>query len=125
MIIKDIKFAGFKHKDNVSGLDLSKIEAKSILSERGENKSFLFKSLLGIVFGFSDDEKEYYKDSNALVFTGLVDLKFENYTLHIERDFETNIIALLSENDKDQKAVYQGKDNYNKPTVLYLLIIIM
>ena len=113
MIIKDIKFAGFKFKDKISGLDLSKIETKSILSERGENKNFLFKSLLGIIFGFSDDEKKYYRDSNSLVFTGLVDLKFENYTLHIERDFETNIIAVLSESDKDQKAVFQGKDDLN------------
>jgi hypothetical protein len=115
MIIKDIKFTGFKHKDSISGLDLTRIETNSILSERGENKNFLFKSLLGIVFGFSYEEKEYYRDRNSLVFTGLVDLKFENYTLHIERDFETNIIALLSESDKDQKAIYQGKDDYNKP----------
>ena len=115
MIIKDIKFSGFKHKDIISGLDLTKIETKSILSERGENKNFLFKSLLGIVFGFSNEEKEYYRDKKSLVFTGLVDLKFENYTLHIERDFETDIIALLSESDTDQKPVYQGKDDYNKP----------
>lgn len=115
MIIKDIKFTGFKHKDQTSGLDLSKIEAKSILSQRGENKNFLFKSLLGIIFGFSEEEKKYYRDSNSLVCTGLVDLKFENYILHIERDFETDIIAVLSENDKIKKAIYQGRDDYNKP----------
>ena len=115
MIIKDIKFAGFKSKDEISGLDLSRIEPKTILSERGENKNFLFKSLLGIIFGFSNEEKDYYRDRHSLVYTGLVDLKFEHYTLHIERDFETNIIALLSESEKEQKPVYQGKDDFNLP----------
>lgn len=119
MIIKNLNFAGFKFEDNISGLDLTKIENQSIFSERHGNKTFLFQSLLGIIYGFSEKEKLKFKDPNAIVFTGRIDLQFESYTLHIERDFETDIVAILSKSDTEQKSVFQGKDtdveNINRP----------
>jgi hypothetical protein len=119
MIIKNLNFAGFKFEDNISGLDLTKIENQSIFSERRENKNFLFQALLGVIYGFTENEKLKYKDPKSLVFTGRIDLQFETYTLHIERDFETDIVAILSKSDKEQKSVFQGRDtnveNVNRP----------
>ncbi len=112
MIIRNLNFAGFKFEDNFSGLDLSKIKNQKILSTRGENKKFLLESILGIVYGFNDQEKQEYKDPQANVFTGRIELQFESYTLHVERDFETDIVAILSSSENEQKSVFQGRDSY-------------
>lgn len=112
MIIRNLNFAGFKFEDNVSGLDLSKIENQKILSTRGENKKFLLESILGIIYGLSDQEKKEYKDPKANVFTGRIELQFESYTLHIDRDFDTDIVAILSSSENEQKSVFQGRDIY-------------
>lgn len=114
MIIRNLNFAGFKFEDNVSGLDLSKIENQKILSTRGENKKFLLESILGIIYGFNDQEKIEYKDPRANVFTGRIELQFESYTLHIDRDFETDIVAILSSSENEQKSVFQGRDRYTE-----------
>jgi len=112
MIIKDIKLSGFKSFNSNTGLDLTKITSENILVIRGENKNFLFESLLGIIFGFSTEEKMKFRDKASLVFTGRASLKFSDYTLHIERDFETDIIAVLSEGAK-KEWLYQGRDKCN------------
>ncbi|KAA3611186.1 MAG: hypothetical protein D8M58_14520 [Calditrichaeota bacterium] len=110
MIIQDINLNGFKSVDPSIGLDLTAIENKSILSARAENKRFLFKSLLGIIYGLSDFEKPDFKDYESMIFTGRTNLKFDDYILHIERDFETGIVAVLSEGKEKQTPVFQGKD---------------
>ncbi len=110
MIIQDINLSGFKSVDPKSGLDLKTIENKSILSARGENKRFLFKSLLGIIYGLQENESTDFKDNESLIFTGRTNLKFDDYILHIERDFETGIVAVLSEGKNKQTPIFQGKD---------------
>ncbi len=110
MIIQDINLSGFKSVDPKSGLDLKTIENKSILSARGENKRFLFKSLLGIIYGLQENENADFKDNESLIFTGRTNLKFDDYILHIERDFETGIVAVLSEGKNKQTPIFQGKD---------------
>ncbi len=110
MIIQDINLSGFKSADPISGLDLKIIENKSILSARGENKRFLFRSLLGIIYGLQENEKTDFKDNESLIFTGRTNLKFDDYILHIERDFETGIVAVLSEGKNKQTPIFQGKD---------------
>lgn len=114
MIIKDIHLAGFVNSNPESGLNLSLIENQKILSARSENKRFLFAALLGIIFGFSNKEKEKYRDKNQKVFTGRVDLKFDDYILHIDRDFETDIVAVLSSGSNSFKSVFQDKDIFEK-----------
>jgi hypothetical protein len=110
MIIQDINLTGFKSFDVTTGLDLTLIENKSILSARGENKRFLFSALLAILYGLSDEEKAAFKDKESIVFTGRTNLKFDDYILHIERDFETGIVAVLSEGKNKSKPIFQGKD---------------
>ncbi len=110
MIIQDINLTGFKSFDVTTGLDLTLIENKSILSARGENKRFLFSALLAILYGLSEEEKAAFKDKESIVFTGRTNLKFDDYILHIERDFETGIVAVLSEGKNKSKPIFQGKD---------------
>ena len=110
MIIQDINLNGFKSVDAKTGLDLTAIENESILSARAENKRFLFKSLLAIIYGLNEYEKTAFKDPEAIVFTGRTNFKFDDYILHIERDFETGIIAVLSEGKDKRTPVFQGKD---------------
>ncbi len=124
MIIQDINLSGFKSIDPSTGLDLTAIENKSILSARAENKRFLFNSLLAIIFGLNENEKPAYKDYESLIFTGRTNLKFDDYVLHIERDFETGIVALLSEGKEKQTPVFQGKDiNHENKDRPYILIL--
>lgn len=113
MIIKDIILAGFKSNDSAAGVDFSLIKKGQIFSARNGNKVFLFKALLGVIYGMSEEEKRDFRDSTLKTFTGRVDLKFDDYILHIERDFETDIVAVLTESSNDIKPIFQGKDHFS------------
>ncbi len=115
MIIKDIHLAGFKHFSPQENLDIRNISSERILSLRGENKRFLFKTILAIIFGMHNDEHGYFRSpEHDTVFTGRITLRYEKNDIFIERDFLTGIIAVLS-NGKKPKSIFQGKTLHNLP----------
>ncbi|MCB9058027.1 MAG: hypothetical protein H6627_05635 [Calditrichae bacterium] len=123
MIIQDIHLSGFINLDPETGLDLSLIENKKILSARAENKRFLFFGLIGVIYGLSKDEKRKYKDKRQNVLTGRIDIRFDDYIMHIERDFETDIVAILSSGKNTYKPVFQDKDIVGSDSRPYLKIL--
>ena len=109
MIIKDIHLAGFKHFSPQENLDIRNINSERILALRGENKRYLFRTILAIIFGMSADEHSYFRSpEHNTVFTGRITLRYEKNDIFIERDFLTGIIAVLS-NGKKPKSIFQGK----------------
>ncbi len=113
MIIKDIHLAGFKIYSPKDNLDIRSINRQQILSLRGENKRFIFKAILAIIFGMQKDEIAYFKAPGYnKVFTGRITLQYENNDIFIERDFATGVIAVLSDGKK-AKSVFQGKSHTN------------
>lgn len=123
MIIQDIHLLGFINLDQESGLDLSLIENKKILSARAANKRFLFSALLGVIYGFSKEEKRKYKDKRQNVLTGRIEIRFDDYIMHIDRDFETDIVAVLSSGKKSYKPVFQNKDTFGSSDRPYLKVL--
>jgi len=115
MIINDVHLAGFKLYSPQDNLDIRSIDLSQILSLRGENKRFIFKAILAIIFGMQPDEKGYFQSADHdTVFTGRIILQYEKINIFIERDFVTGIIAVLSMGKK-AKSIFQGKSSDNLP----------
>jgi len=108
MIIQSISLTGF----NADTKLINAQNSSSMVSLAGEQKNYFFESILAILFGMTEPEMEKFRNQTGVVktFTGRLTLKFDTFSLYIERDFFTNIIAVLSESEKGMKSVYQGKD---------------
>ncbi len=108
MIIQNISLTGFNTDTTLTDSQ----NAHSLVSLKGEQKKYFFESILAILFGLSEEEKQSFRNPSAAIktHTGRLTLKFDTFTLYVERDFETDIIAVMSESEKGIKPVYQGKD---------------
>ncbi|GEM_PF-4611340 len=108
MIIQNISLTGFNTDTTLTDSQ----NAHSLVSLRGEQKIYFFESILAILFGMTAEEKQHYRNPSGDIktHTGRLTLKFDTFTLYVERDFETDIIAVMSESEKGIKPVYQGKD---------------
>jgi len=116
MLIKDLNLTGFKKSDE-RGLDLGALPTGNIAGARAENKRFLFHAILGIIYGLSAREQENFRaEDGAKVLTGRLTIVFGDSFLHIERDFGTGIVAVLSQRQGKYKPVFQGKDLPGKQT---------
>ncbi len=106
MIIQEIKINGFKDfAESTQNMD------QNILALRGDRKRFVFGAILGIIFGLSKEEKIKLKSDQAKIFTGSLIFRFNNIKLHFDRDFETDIVAVLSKKNNKWTRLFQGKDN--------------
>ncbi len=108
MIIQNISLTGFNTDTTLTDSQ----NAHSLVSLKGEQKIYFFESILAILFGMTAEEKQHYRNPSGDIktHTGRLTLKFDTFTLYVERDFETDIIAVMSESEKGIKPVYQGKD---------------
>ena len=84
-------------------------------------KYFLLDALLGVIFGFTSQQKQQFRGNPDLIktFTGFLTLKSGDRTLMIERDFETDFVACLLSDTKNTRPIFQGKDfvdnGYSRP----------
>lgn len=112
MEIVSIQISGFKNYAVNTQFYFKDTFNNFIFHAENEQKVFIFKTILGILFGFNKEEQDAFRGSReeSKVFTGIITFDLEDRTLLIERDFETNIVAGLIVNGTKSKPVFQGKD---------------
>ena len=110
MQIISINLSGFRHFDSNTNLDLSKSDHPLLNDTSRQTIDFLFDSILGILYGFSEEEKPRFRHPDSNVFTGLLTMQFAGRTMLIERDFETGFVACLLATAQKVKPLFQGKD---------------
>ncbi|NOX88088.1 MAG: hypothetical protein GXO77_03610 [Calditrichaeota bacterium] len=121
MRIESLQISGFKGYEQTTTINFFDEHGNLIFDTEGEERIFIFKAILGIIFGFSPDEKKHFRGDVALnqTFTGLVTLVLDQKTVLIERDFETDIIACLLSDNSSSRPIFQGKDivenGYSRP----------
>ncbi len=121
MRIESLQISGFKGYEQTTTINFFDEHSNLIFDTEGEERIFIFKAILGIIFGFSPDEKKHFRGDVALnqTFTGLVTLVLDQKTVLIERDFETDIIACLLSDNSSSRPIFQGKDivenGYSRP----------
>ncbi len=112
MKILSLKLCGFESFSDEVSFQLDRTYNDFVLFGEEEKQLKIFRCILGVLFGFSVEEKEDFrsKGSNNRVFTGLITIDLSEGTLLIERDFETDIVASIITKDKKSISVFQGKD---------------
>ncbi len=112
MRIKSLQISGFKDYDQTTVINFLDEHGNFIFDSEGDERSFILEAILGIIFGFTPEEKKKFRgDSSAnQTFTGLVTLVLDQKTLLIERDFETDVIACLLTDISSSRPIFQGKD---------------
>ncbi|HGY54143.1 MAG TPA: hypothetical protein ENK44_00445 [Caldithrix abyssi] len=112
MKILSLKLCGFNSFADETVFQLDQTYNDFVLYGESEKQLKIFQSILGVLFGFTSEEKDSFRDhgGKSKVFTGLITIDLDNRTLLIERDFETDIVASILMSDKKSKPVFQGKD---------------
>ena len=112
MKILSLKLCGFSSFADETVFQLDQTYNDFVLYGESEKQLKIFQSILGVLFGFTSEEKDSFRDhgGKSKVFTGLITIDLDNRTLLIERDFETDIVASILMSDKKSKPVFQGKD---------------
>jgi len=130
MEITSLELSGFRNFEKHTQLELPAIS--TLFQERPEiKKEFILQAILGIIFGFTQQEKTRYRGDTEInkTFTGVITLRTEDRTLMIERDFETDFIACLLSDTKTTRPVFQGKDyvdnGYSRPYLQMLKSIFL
>ncbi len=112
MKIRFLEFSGFKGVDSTTRIDLTSEPDFSVLPQPVRNPIALYKMIFGIVFGYSNWQKELFRGDprKNKTFTGLLNLVIDGREYLIERDFETNFVACISISGNQMRTLYQGKD---------------
>jgi len=86
---------------------------------QGPEKLFFYETILGVIFGFEDPEKQKYRGDPALnkTFTAVLTISLDQRTMIIERDFETDFVAYLISDTESSHCVFQGKDKVDNDNV--------
>ena len=113
MKILSLKLCGFESFSEETSFQLDRTYNDFVLFGEQEKQLEIFQCILGVLFGFSSEEKEDFrsKDTSNRVFTGLITIDLSEGTLLIERDFETDIVASLITKNNKSISVFQGKDS--------------
>ena len=113
MKILSLKLCGFESFSEETSFQLDRTYNDFVLFGDQNKQLEIFRYILGVLFGFSFEEKEDFrsKDANNRVFTGLLTIELPEGTLLIERDFETDIVASLITKNNKSVSVFQGKDS--------------
>lgn len=121
MEIVSLQLSGFKNYEVNTQLDFIDQNNQLIFDTDSEKKILIFEAILGIMFGFNNQEKARHRGDQEKnkTFTGLITLKLDERTMIIERDFETDFVACLLSDTKHTRPIFQGKDyvegNYTRP----------
>lgn len=121
MRIASLQISGFKGYEQATNINFFDEHGNLIFDTNGQERLFIFEAILGIIFGFTPEEKKKYRGDQSLnqTFTGLVTLSLDQKTVLIERDFETDIIACLLSDSESSRPIFQGKDlvgnGYSRP----------
>ncbi len=121
MRIVSFQISGFKGYEHPTTINFVDENGKLIFDTEGEERTFIFEAILGIIFGFTQEEKKRFRGDRTInqTFTGLVTLALDQKTVLIERDFETDIIACLLSDNLSSRPIFQGKDivdnGYSRP----------
>lgn len=121
MRIESLQISGFKGYEHATSINFFDEHGNLIFDTDGEERLFIFEAILGIIFGFTPEEKKKFRGDQSVnqTFTGLVTLALDQKTVFIERDFETDIIACLLSDSVSSRPIFQGKDlvgnGYSRP----------
>ncbi len=121
MRIESLQISGFKGYEHATSINFFDQHGNLIFDTDGEERLFIFQAILGIIFGFTPEEKKQFRGDQTInqTFTGLVTLSLDQKTVFIERDFETDIIACLLSDSISSRPIFQGKDlvgnGYSRP----------
>lgn len=121
MRIESLQISGFKGYEHATNINFFDEHRNLIFDTDGEERLFIFEAILGIIFGFTPEEKQKFRGDQSInqTFTGLVTLALDQKTVFIERDFETDIIACLLSDSISSRPIFQGKDlvgnGYSRP----------
>ena len=107
MIINYIELSGFKGIDQTRRIPLENLAQ----SDRSD-KLFLYKAIHGILFGFNEWQKEFFRGDpkKNRTFTGFIHAESDEKEILIDRDFETNFVAFVVVDNNRFNTIYQGKD---------------
>ncbi len=113
MIIRYIELSGFKGIDQTKRIRLENLSHPSSARLSQPDKLFLYKAIYGILFGFNEWQKEYFRGDpkKNRTFTGFIRAEIDDKEVLIDRDFETDFIAFVLVQNKRFKTIYQGKDH--------------
>ncbi len=121
MEIISLELSGFKNYETKTQFNFKDKHNNLIFDMNGGEKSFFFEAILGIIFGFTSDDKVKFRGNPALnkTFTAMITLALDQRTMIIERDFETDFVACLLSDTKTTRSIFQGKDyadnGYSRP----------
>ncbi len=112
MKIKSVELTGFKGVSSSAKLDLESFNFTSVSVPADDLPLFFYKTVFGILFGLSEEQKQKFRDRKSVVktFTGLIRLQTGTDEFLIERDFETNFVACVGLKGRKIQTIYQGKD---------------
>ncbi len=112
MIIRYIELSGFKGIDKTIRIPLENLGHPNHPPFQRGNKLFLYKAIHGILFGFNEWQKEFFRGDpqKNRTFTGLIFARAGKRDILIDRDFETNFVAFVVVHENRFKTIYQGKD---------------
>ncbi len=112
MKIKSVEITGFKGVGSTAKFDLETFNFTSVAIPDNDLPLFFYKTVFGILFGFSEDQKQKFRENKRHIktFTGLIRLEVGQDEFLIERDFETNFVAYVGLKGQRIRTIYQGKD---------------
>ena len=112
MRIQSLQLSGFKGFDQNTTINFLDEHQNLVFETESNESQFFIEAILGIIFGFTADEKLAFRGNPQVnqTFTGLVSLAIDQKILLIERDFETDVIACLLTDPKSSRPIFQGKD---------------
>ncbi len=112
MIIRYIELSGFKGIDKTTRIPLNDSDRSIPLDLNRSDKLFLYKIIHGVLFGFNEWQKEFFRGDpqKNRTFTGLIFAQEGEKDILIDRDFETNFVAFVVVESNRFKTIYQGKD---------------
>jgi len=116
-----LEISGFRRYETLTSFNFKNINNDYIFDSDSRSKIFLLEAILGIIFGYDQEEKQVFRGDESInkTFTGLVTLELDERIMMIERDFETNFVACLLSDMKTTRPIFQGKDfvgnGYSRP----------
>ena len=76
MRIESLQISGFKGYEHATSINFFDEHGNLIFDTDGEERLFIFEAILGIIFGFTPEEKKKFRGDQSVnqTFTGLVTL---------------------------------------------------
>lgn len=121
MEIISLELSGFKNYEVKTAFNFKDKHNNLIFDMDGGEKSYFFEAILGIIFGFTSEDKARFRGDPAInkTFTAMLTLALDQRTMIIERDFETDFVACLLSDTITTRSIFQGKDHadngYSRP----------